>query len=196
MVQNQPRKHSSLTWAPVPKVAIRRLFVLASSPFTLAAFEDRWRAFGWTCQRRIIDLFSVRLQINRRLVLWFHFDGAEVKCGALPFCYWENYKSRHHTVAASYRKERSVFNALYDDALGKTRDVAGRPFRVGRDTDDLRFRYSVWRTEYGLLILQQCAFDIQFGVEINFWLEPLGKERFAPGRTLIDWLARRHPPPA
>lgn len=61
-----------------------------------------------------------------------------------------------------------------------------------RDVDGDRHRHAVWRDRAALLILHQCAVDVQFGMEINSWLHPWpeSEPRSAFTAPLIDWPSR------
>jgi hypothetical protein len=51
--------------------------------------------------------------------------------------------------------------------------------------------YAIWRRAHALVIVQQAAFDVQFGSEVNLWLEPSEGPLPQIRPPLIDWLVKR-----
>ena len=89
-----------------------------------------------------------------------------------------------------------MFADAFAGALTRATEVLGPPTMIGHDTDDDAHSYAMWTGSEAWLILQQAAFDTQFGLEVNFWLEPIRGTLFTPTSPLIDWLIARNPPPS
>ncbi len=170
---------------------IRNLYILAWTPFCLTAFSSRWQSFGWVYTPRADDEFGFWVEVDSKLRLMVQLDGDRIDSAWLPFCYWEDYEPDYHPTLASYRAERRMYDTIYEQVFQQTQAILGEAHHVGQDKDDDAHRYSVWRSEHALLILQQAEFDVQFGFEINFWLEPYFEENFAPTTPLINWLEKR-----
>ncbi len=66
--------------------------------------------------------------------------------------------------------------------------MLGAPKLVGQDRDADAHRWAIWRGGTGLLILQQSAYDPQFGLDVNYWLHPWRGDDPHPGSPFIDWL--------
>lgn len=180
--------------APVSMTLIRQLHTLAFTPFLFAAFRSQWQAFGWSYIPDSSDAFGFYVTINDQLRLLVQPSGGRIGCATLPFCYWERYHPENHPTIESYRQARQGYDRIYEQVFQTTVAALDPPQYVGRDIDTDAHSYAVWRSEHALLLLQQCAFDVQFGVEINFWLEPHHGETFVPTSPLVDWLVRRHLP--
>ena len=180
---------------PISTTIVRQLYALAGTPFTLAAFIPQWQAFGWIYTPASTDAFGFRIPITDQLRLLVQPSGERIGCAALPFCYWERFDRADHVTIESYRTARHHYDMLYAQAVQTTAIVLGQPQYSGHDSDADAAHYAVWQSAYALLILQQCAFDVQFGNEINFWLEPYQAETFTPTSPFIDWLVQRHRTP-
>lgn len=81
---------------------------------------------------------------------------------------------------------------MYEQILQETITLVGHPRYRGQDADEAAHQHAVWRTPSALFILQQCAFDLQFGVELNFWIESYLDEPFIPTTPFIDWLVQHN----
>lgn len=103
--------------------------------------------------------------------------------------------SQHETLA-SYEDERSIFNRRYGEELKTAVGILGPPRLRGSDTDENRHEYAIWRGQTGLLILQQSAYDPQFGFDINYWIHPWVGPDPKPTHPFIDWLTALPAPAA
>jgi hypothetical protein len=129
------------------------------------------------------------VKVNNELELLVGAEGEQIECVILPFCYWRDYEEEWHDSVQAFQQERHEFDSAYDRALSDVESVLGRPFYFGQDQDDQAHRYALWQGDTSVLILQQAAFDVQFGVEINLWIEPnLQVGEFSPPSNLIEWL--------
>jgi len=121
--------------------------------------------------------------------------GDEIIGASLSFYAWEGYDPEFHKSAAEYASERDAYNAAFDAAAELARGVLPPPLMewtdarpsVGADAH----RAMVWEGTHGLLILQQAAFDLQFGLELMFWLMGCSRNEFRPTTPLIEWLCDR-----
>lgn len=111
-----------------------------------------------------------------------------VQVAILSICWWESFDESEHEIIETWRLEREEFARVYEETLAKSIHTIGPPRMSGRDDDENGHRYAVWRGNTGLLILQQSCFDPQFGLDINFWLQPWSGDDPHPYSPFIDWL--------
>ena len=99
-----------------------------------------------------------------------------------------------HTLAdqkrleRAWEKEREEFDKCYNESLSNAIKILGLPRIQGFDTDENRHCYAIWRGDSGLLILQQSVYDFQFGLDVNFWVQPWTCPDPQPTSPFIDWL--------
>jgi hypothetical protein len=60
----------------------------------------------------------------------------------------------------------------------------------GADDDEHGHRWALWRGRTGLFVVQQSAYDPQFGLDINYWVCPWSGPDPRPSSPFIDWLMR------
>jgi hypothetical protein len=175
------------------------MYALASTPFEREAFQQRWQEFGWSYVPKTADEFGFQVEIDAGIGLMVAPRGDRVECASLPFCYWEEYDPEWHDSPQSHKAQRRQYDRAYEQAFRQVQAILDSPFRTGEDppvlTEGVRYRWAAWRGETALLILQQCLYDAQFGIEVNLWLEPCKVADFTPSPPLIDWLMGRHSPP-
>jgi hypothetical protein len=114
-----------------------------------------------------------------------------IVCGILPFCFWQTYSQKDHPTKESLDAEKSDFDRLFADVLFETSEKLGKPLLQGQDQDANGHHYAIWRGKNGLLILQQSAHDIQFGYDMNFWVQPWKGADPRPDSPFINWLHNR-----
>jgi|AGTN01.2.fsa_nt_gi hypothetical protein len=123
-----------------------------------------------------------------------------ISCGILPFCFWESYDQSAHQSTQKHKAnsnsdqstvERADYDRLFHDVLFETSEKLGKPLLQGHDKDANAHQYAIWRGRNGLLILQQSAHDVQFGYDINFWVQPWKGADPIPGSPFINWLHNR-----
>ncbi len=108
----------------------------------------------------------------------------------VAFAYWEDWDPEFtdsDTLAAGRRE----FDAAFHEAVHAAKAQIGDPAKAGQDTDREAFRWVIWRTDRALLVMQQARFDLEFGAEVNCWIEPYEQEDLSPETPLIDWLNAR-----
>lgn len=173
---------------PLSEALVSRLFEFANAPFTLEDFSKRWTAFGWTYESKPGDEFGFRVRIAGGLSLAIDPAGTRVIGAALPFYYWEDYDPQFRSDFLEYERGRDAYKSEFDLAAELTTRLLSVPFADWQDSDRDAHRAKVWVGSHGLLILQEAGFDLQFGMELNFWLTPLSPSEFRPTPPLIDWL--------
>ena len=185
----------SLWHVPLSETIVRQMYTLACTPFELSAFQQKWQQFGWSYTPASDDEFGFRVEVEQELHLIVAPNDSRVDCVILPFCYWEEYEEEWHGMSDSFQQERHVFNSVYENAYARIKQVLGVPYSAGHDDDAQAHRHAIWRGDTAWLILQQAAFDIEFGLEVDIWLEPDTEAEFAPTTPLIDWLISRRASP-
>jgi hypothetical protein len=188
---------------PQFKTPITPLFELANTPFLpdrfrnvceqFAQFEarssddDLWNFVLDGGPRMIVGLVST-LTGQRKPNGWPEYRHLAVSCAILSFCWWETFMKADHENLASWEAEHAEFDQRYKEALAATIERLGPPRLQGADRDEHQHRYAMWRGDTGLLILQQSAYDPQFGLDINYWLQPWSGPDPQPTGLFIDWL--------
>lgn len=119
---------------------------------------------------------------------WPEHRPHSVSCAILSLCWWDTFEKSQHVKLPSWQKEREAFDQCYSNSLANTIEVIGPPPINGTDTDENRHRYAIWRGKTGLLILQQSAYDPQFGLDVNYWVQPWSGPDPKPTSPFIDWL--------
>jgi hypothetical protein len=183
---------------------IEQLFQLANTSFEPLAFRSVCDSFAELDPTSTDDdLWNFRLDGNARMIVgvnvevvgkkpngWPDSRPLSVSCAILSTCWWETYSASHHPNEASFKAERGEFDRLYDVALRRTTAALGLPNMSGTDPDKRGYRHAIWRGSTGLLILQQSAYDPQFGHDINYWVQPWVGADPAPTGPFIDWLCQ------
>jgi hypothetical protein len=121
---------------------------------------------------------------------WPEYRLLGVSCAILSICWWETFLKSEHLNLESWEREREEFDRCYSDSLASAVEVLGPPGIEGCDTDENQHRYAIWRGETGLLILQQSAYDPQFGLDVNYWVQPWYGPDPTPTSPFIDWLCK------
>jgi hypothetical protein len=177
---------------PVPtEQLVRRLYELACTPFTPAAWMARWDQYRWSYDPWPADElpFSVTLPEGFRMRVQSEDDG--LVGASLPIYFWEEYDPEFHDDPREHARQKKRF----DDRFDATAEVALRhlpePFFRWTDADQSAHRAMVWEGTSGILVLQQASVDPQFGIEVDFWVDNCRKEEFRPQTPLIDWLMNR-----
>ncbi len=111
-----------------------------------------------------------------------------VICAILPFCWWETYERKNHKDDKSLRKEQLEYNRAFDEELKHAIQEIGQPAVQGADKKAPFHKHAIWRGKEGLFILQQSANDLQFGYDINYWIQPRITGEADKNILLIDWL--------
>lgn len=121
---------------------------------------------------------------------WPRYRPVSVLCAVLSTCLWETFLRTEHESDESWQAERSQFDSRYEAALSNAIAAIGIPRRQGADCDETRHRHAIWRGAHGLMVLQQSAYDPQFGHDVNFWFHPWVGPDPVFTSPLIDWLTR------
>lgn len=172
---------------------VKHLLNLADAELTPSAFKEACEKFGKLDEESTDDdLWQFDLQDNcdAQLVVALYLNPAPkaIICAILAFCWWETYTKEEHKSAKTFLSEQSEFNRIFDSELERAIKIIGAPVKQGKDNKEPAHKYAIWRGKNALLILQQSANDIQFGYDINYWIQPYGKEELAPTSPFINWL--------
>jgi hypothetical protein len=119
---------------------------------------------------------------------WPRRSPVRVLNAVLSICWWEDCSEGHHESTESFHEDRDQFNRLFADELGRATAVLGAPLLRGKDRDGAAHEHALWRGDTGLLVLQQSAYDPQFGLDINYWVRPWRGSDPQPATPFLDWL--------
>ena len=170
---------------------VEALFGLANTPFEAVPFRAACERFGtFDASSSDADLWYFSI-CGPRLIVGVSDAGA-VRSAVLSICWWETFLPAEHPDRASWEEERAEFDHCYAHELGAATAVLGDPELVGQDQNADARRWAFWRGRTGLLILQQSAYDPQFGLDVNYWLHPWRGGKPRPGSPFIDWLFGVH----
>ena len=169
-----------MEWDRLPGITriARNLRTLADAPLEGAAFRAACTAFGWQPDESDFsgkddNYLAFLLPANGRYLHVTFTEGGAVNLAVLPLLYWEDWDPEFCDSEAQYRRARAAFDRKYERALGQAERVLGPPQRAWVEEDDEdRFRKAVWQGATCLLALQQDDYDVQYGFDINFLLQP------------------------
>lgn len=170
---------------------VRRLFELACTPFELSAFQNQWEIFGWEYQPRVGDEFGFSVRVSDVFSMAVNPLGNRVVSARLPFYYWERYDPEFCDSKTEFERGREAYRAEFEAVQELAQRILSPPVIRWRDADQDAHEAMAWAGQHGVLILQQAGLDLQYGMELNFWLEPCTVEEFTPETPLIDWLCAR-----
>lgn len=183
---------------------ITRLFELANTSLEPQAFRNTCEKFAtFDPSSSDDDLWYFSLSGGPTLIVgldteltgrkkpngWPECRQLAVSCAILSICWWESFLQSDHDTLASWKAERAEFDRFYRQSLAAAQGVLGPPRLQGADADEHRHQHAIWFGKTGLLILQQSAYDPQFGLDVNYWIHPLSGEAPQPTSPLIDWLS-------
>ncbi len=184
---------------------ITKLFGLANVAFVPFAFRreceqfatfesassnaDLWR-FSLRGGAKLLVTLRAELTERKKQNGWPEYRELTVCCAILSICWWETFLQSEHVSLQSWQKEHEEFDQIYIESLACAIEILGAPRIQGADTDANRHRYAIWRGKSGLLILQQSAYDPQFGYDVNYWVQPWSGPDPIPTSPFIDWLCR------
>jgi hypothetical protein len=182
---------------------ITALFGLANSSFSPTAFrkeceqfaafdkdsssDDLWR-FSLASGATLMVALNVEATGGKKVNGWPEYRALDVCCAILSICWWETFLQSEHVSLRTWQKEREEFDACFSEAFSRTVQALGLPRIQGTDTDENRHRYAIWRGETGIFVLQQSAYDPQFGLDVNYWVQPWSGSDPGPTSPFIDWL--------
>jgi hypothetical protein len=162
--------------------------------FSLTSMTDwselaaRCRSFGWKADADFPD-DDVWLLGDRLRFCVGHSDANEERPFGFVFVYFFE-DVREPGMAEFYPPGRSDYDRAYATALSQIREVIGDPAAQGEYRyhfrSDRPYHYAIWPGEAGVLILRQDEIDIQFGMDVNLWVQPWSPEEPLPVPP-IDW---------
>lgn len=195
-----------ITTIPQFQPPVTALYRLTDSDFQPAAFKTACESFAhFDSEMSDHDLWQFQLhqECSLLVALWSDRSGANkrsecqpgqasrVSCAVLSFCWWETWEKTEHKTLRSYNDERALYDGEFLAELERARKALGEPHILGRDKDENAHRFALWRGKNGLLVLQQSANDLQFGCDINYWIQNWTGGDPKPTSPFIDWLHRQ-----
>jgi hypothetical protein len=172
---------------PSYEAPVEALFGLASTPFEAVPFRAACERFS-TYDASSSDADLWYFSVGRPRLIVGRGDRGTVGFAVLSICWWETILPAQHPDQTSWEAERAEFDRLYTQELARAIAVLGPPKLAGQDKDADAHQWSIWRGQTGLLVLQQSAYDPQFGLDVNYWLHPWRGGDPRPGSPFIDWL--------
>jgi hypothetical protein len=188
---------------------IARLFELANTSFTPKTFRRRCERFAiFNSPSSFEDLWYFSVNGGPSLIVGLEteltgrkkpngepkYRQLAVSCAILSICWWETFLKSEHKSVESWKAERVEFDRLFTVSLAESTAVLGPPRLQGMDADKNRHHFAIWRGETGLLILQESAYDPQFGLDVNYWIQPWSGSDPHPTSPFIDWLCKQEHP--
>jgi len=175
---------------PLPAKLLRELLELASTPFDFERHRDLWRSYEWPYAPSHDDQYGIRLELPGGSWVLIQPHGPHMGSYSAPVCYWENFDQKSSMPGEAYRLERERYDHCYRALADDVTALLGDPLVTATETAPT-CSYSIWRLAHALVIVQQAAFDVQFGIEVNLWLEPWEGPLPQIRPPLIDWLVKR-----
>jgi hypothetical protein len=181
---------------------VARLFGLANTPFEPQPFRRACEEFAsFDARSSDDDLWFFAVNGGPRLIVGLETQvigrrpngrpelrQLAVSCAILSVCWWETFMQSQHESWESWAAEHAEFDRLFSDRLADAVALLGPPRVQGSDEGEYPHRYAVWRGETGLLVLQQSTYDLQFGLDVNYWVQPWSGPDPRPTSPFIDWL--------
>jgi len=175
---------------------IEQLYQLTNSSFEPLNFKEECEIFSkydinisdenywhFRVYNKIALLVGINTEISKGISVI-----PKVSYAVMPFIWWESFMRSDHISENAYELEKNQYNQKYFDALKMAISKIGDPYLKGEDKDDIGFKYSIWRGENGILLLQQSSFDMQFGYDINYWIQPYTGRVIQPETPILEWL--------
>lgn len=162
------------------------LWELASRPFTLAAFSAFWNQRAWSWDRTSSDEYGFQVSIQGHYPLWVDPLGSEILSARLPICYLDAFDGD-----SSPALTREEFDAAFHALKRRVLSLAGTPTLEWKDDNQNGYRATAWTVPNGVIIVQQAAFDPEFGDALCIWLDGMNPTELAPTTPLVDWLCAR-----
>ena len=156
--------------------------------FDISSSHDDLLYFSMSGGPSLIVSIETELIARKKSLNQPEYRQLAVSCAVLSICWWETYLKTEHEKLANWEAERAEFDRLFAESLADSISVLGLPQVQGMDADEHRHRNAIWRGKTGLLILQQSAYDPQFGLDVNYWVQPWSGLDPSPTSPFIDWL--------
>jgi len=168
-----------MEWGRLPGILriAGKMRMLADTPPEGAAFRAACAAWGWHYDPAGDPVAEQAYYMAFHLpapARWLHVSLTEgvVRLAVLPLLFWENWDIEFHDSEARYRRARAAFDRKFARALRQAEKRLGPPLRLWTEGDEKLFRKAVWQGRTCLLALQQDDYDVQFGYDINFLIQP------------------------
>jgi hypothetical protein len=179
------------------RLPIQKLFDLANSSLNPPNFKSICEEFAKFDKAGSTENYW-RFELYEKIVLLVGINGnnsgdsqdnkPKVNTAVLSFCWWDSFLKSDHETIDLYNRDRLLFNQLFIEFLEETKIVIGKPLLEGNDDDEMGHKYAIWRGKSCILILQQSAYDLQFGLDINYWIQAWSGPDPKPTKPLIEWL--------
>ena len=184
---------------------IAALFGLANGTFEPQAFREQCERFATFEPRTSFDdMWRFTLNDETTLIVVVRVQPTEgakdtgkpeyrqlrVTCAILSVCWWDTFAKSDHASESTWSTEKEEFDRCFSELIIQTTDNLGPPHIQGADEDERRHAYAIWRGQSGLLVLQQSAYDPQFGLDVNYWILPWPGSDPSPTSPFIDWLCK------
>lgn len=166
---------------------IKALFRLANTVFQASPFRHACEQFA-SFNESSSDVNLWFYSVNGPSMIVGLDETQAIRFAVLSVCWWVSFLPSQHPNRASFEAEKAEFDRLYALELESVIGELGPPHELGQDKDNHAHRWAYWNGKSGLLILQQSAYDPQFGFDINYWLHPWTDGMTRPTSPFIDWL--------
>jgi hypothetical protein len=109
-------------------------------------------------------------------------------------CYWEDYNLKFAANPARHARQKAAFDQAYDAARAMGLAVLGEPTLQGRDPDEFKHRWSLWRIGEVVLAVHQALGDLLFGLSIQADVRRYPADApLQPRSPFVDWMWWRPP---
>lgn len=176
------------TYQPPADLYIKNLYELASVPFTVHAFSERFTSYHWALDYKNSDESCLFITIPDFASLTVDIHDGDVWRAVSTFCRWYPFFRSGYRIEENFVRDRLEFDRLFDKFASDCSNVIGPPSIRWKDNDEDSHSACIWEGDAGIFILQQACFDCIDGIEINFWLAPISLTECKPATPFIDWL--------
>jgi hypothetical protein len=176
------------TW-PSAYEAAAVMWRMANLPFSAATFRAQCMLLG---ELDTDDGFLWQYRRADGPPLIVGANGDTVDVALLSSCWWATYDRHfdHRNDETSHKIELAAFDDAFHAAQDAAVAVAGPPLKQGRDRGRYQHRWALWQGRTGLFAVQQSDYDIQFGLDVNFWVTGWDSDTVEPGDPFFIWLTK------
>lgn len=188
----------SIEYVDFSVLPIREMFSLTSTDFTAAAFREKctpWASLDGSGSDEDLLQFELGNDIFMQVPLFCksgkmtasvaRFEA--VSAAITSVLWWDSWNERD---SSQYIVERRLFDEKYAELVLQVSRELGAPIAQREDCDATKHKYAFWRGANGLFIVQQSSFDLQFGVDINLWIQPWAGPNPEPSGPFVDFLCK------
>jgi len=196
----------SVEYIDASSLPVRELFELTQTDFGADAFKDTCQEFAeFDAENSDEDLWHFQIgEIDFKVSLFVETTGRKkadgnpelrilgVSNAIASLVWWDSWDDRN---SPAFESERKSFDEQYFASLAQVEKILGVPAHTGQDADARGHRFAYWRGKNGLLIVQQSALDLEFGCDINIWIQPWLGPNPVPKEAFVDFLTKQVLPP-